>query len=43
MAGFGLSMIMQAGRWELPDQVRLYIRGNHGCRGCDGGAAADAG
>ena len=26
-AGFGLSMIMQAGRWESPEQVRLYIRG----------------
>ena len=27
MAGFGLSMIMQAGRWESPKQVKLYIRG----------------
>ena len=27
MAGFGLSMIMQAGRWESPKQVNLYIRG----------------
>ena len=26
-AGFGLSMIMQAGRWESPEQVKLYIRG----------------
>ena len=25
-AGFGLSMIMQAGRWESPEQVKLYIR-----------------
>ena len=25
-AGFGLSMIMQAGRWESPGQVKLYIR-----------------
>ena len=27
LAGFGLSMIMQAGRWESPKQVKLYIRG----------------
>ena len=26
LAGFGLSMIMQAGRWESPEQVKLYIR-----------------
>ena len=26
MAGFGLSMIMQAGRWESPAQVKYYIR-----------------
>ena len=26
MAGFGLSMIMQAGRWESPSQVKYYIR-----------------
>ena len=27
VAGFGLSMIMQAGRWESPSQVKYYIRG----------------
>ena len=27
LAGFGLSMIMQAGRWTSPEQVKLYIRG----------------
>ena len=26
-AGFGLSMIMQAGRWESPEQVKYYTRG----------------
>ena len=26
-AGFGMSMIMQAGRWESPDMPKLYIRG----------------
>ena len=26
MAGFGLSMIMQAGRWVSPSQVKYYIR-----------------
>ena len=26
-AGFNLSMIMQAGRWRLPDMPKLYIRG----------------
>lgn len=26
-AGFNLSMIMQAGRWLLPDMPKLYIRG----------------
>ena len=25
-AGFGLSMIMPAGRWASPEQVKLYIR-----------------